>query len=242
MFPLIYLSDFTAWSLITWLANPQKKLLRKQLLATLKLSNGDTPAILLPVQHQHNLQSSFLKQRFDLFLAENTYSINTKREWNEMSSVTWKIPFHSTCEKEMVSKGNVDSANLRICTLLNFNFFINSACDEIFLYQFIHNNESMRLCGKVGKTRQITFEFESKKNPSFLPSFQPHSLRFREFNIKVNSIKSKNNRNNDRNTQSLIPSLLFKRIPRHKILSHSRWSWGSNIQGTKLCPVKKTKE
>ena len=85
----------------------------------------------------------------------------------------------------------------------------------------------MRLCGGVVKTRQITFEFESKKNPSFLPSFQPHSLRFREFNIKVNSIKSKNNRNNDRNTQSLTPSLLFKRIPRHKILSHSRveFSW-----------------
>ena len=122
MFPLIYLSDFTAWSLITWLANPKKTLLRKQLLATLKLSNGHTPAVLLPVQHQHNLQSSFLKQRFDLLLAENTYSINIKREWNKMSSVTWKIPFHSTCEKEMVSKGNVDSANLRICTLLNFNF------------------------------------------------------------------------------------------------------------------------
>ena len=241
MFPLIYLSGFTAWSLITWLANPQKKLLRKQLLATLKLSNGDTPAILLPVQHQHNLQSSFLKQRFDLFLAENTYSINTKREWNEMSSVTWKIPFHSTCEKEMVSKGNVDSANLRICTLLNFNFFINSACDEIFLYQFIHNNESMRLCGKVGKTRQITLNLNQRRIPhSFLP-FNRTPCVFVNL-IWVNSIKSKNNRNDDRNTQSLTPSLLFKRIPRHKILSHSRWSWGSNIQGTKLCPVKKTKE
>ena len=52
MFPLISLSDFTAWSLITWLANPKKTLLRKQLLATLKLSNGNTPAVLL-VQHQH---------------------------------------------------------------------------------------------------------------------------------------------------------------------------------------------
>ena len=68
--------------------------------------------------------------RYDRLLVENTYSINTKWEWNEMSSVTWEIPFHSTCENIArkclfgQSKGSVHC--------LTLIFLKNSACDEIF--------------------------------------------------------------------------------------------------------------
>ena len=61
--------------------------------------------------------------RYDRLLVENTYSINTKWEWNEMSSVTWEIPFHWTCEN-IARKGSVHC--------LTLIFLINSARDEIF--------------------------------------------------------------------------------------------------------------